>query len=291
MNIFSSSFGNLINLLGTIKWHDYIDILIVAYIIYVISGIIRKNNSFNLTKGIIVVFLIVAVADALDLIMIKFVLKKALELGLISLVILFQPEIRKFLERVGRRFTARKHGQDFEFDRVLSQLVLACNELSESKTGALVIIERTYSLNEVIGTGTIINADMSSELLKNIFYDKAPLHDGAVIVRDGRIAAAGCILPLSHKTNLSKELGMRHRAGIGISEQTDAVVVIVSEETGSISVSLDGMLKRHLSSETLLSILKTELATENAENESYLDKMADRIVSIFKKEENNEENQ
>lgn len=135
--------------------------------------------------------------------------------------------------------------------------------MSASRTGALIIFERNVKLNEIMSTGTIINADTNAELIKNIFFNKAPLHDGALIIRDGRIASAGCVLPLTKSTNLSKELGMRHRAGIGLSEQSDAVVVIVSEETGSISVAIDGMLKRHLTSSTLERLLRSELIIED----------------------------
>lgn len=135
--------------------------------------------------------------------------------------------------------------------------------MSASKTGALIIFERTVKLSDVMSTGTIINADTTAELLKNIFFNKAPLHDGAVIIRDGRIASAGCVLPLTKNTNLSKELGMRHRAGIGLSEQSDAVVVVVSEETGSISVAIEGMLKRHLGASTFDKLLHSELAADD----------------------------
>jgi diadenylate cyclase len=137
--------------------------------------------------------------------------------------------------------------------------------MSASKTGALIIFERNVKLNEIMSTGTIINADTNAELIKNIFFNKAPLHDGALVIRDGRLAAAGCVLPLTRSTNLSKELGMRHRAGIGLSEQSDAVVVIVSEETGAISVAIDGMLKRHLTATTFERLLRSELIVEEAD--------------------------
>ena len=146
--------------------------------------------------------------------------------------------------------------------------MLACEQMSESRTGALIIFERNYKLNDIMATGTIVNADVTSALLKNIFFPNTPLHDGAVIIRDCRVAAAGCVLPLTGNTNLSKDLGMRHRAGIGASEQSDAVVVIVSEETGGISVAIDGMLKRNLDRETFEKILRKELVDEAAETES-----------------------
>ena len=149
----------------------------------------------------------------------------------------------------------------------INQTVMACSDMSESKTGALIIFERYVSLGDFIATGTKIDAEVSSELLKNIFYNKAPLHDGAVIIRNGRIAAAGCVLPLSSSSAISKDLGMRHRAGIGMSEQSDAVVLIVSEETGSISCSIEGTLKRHLKPQTVDRILRKELTSDTSEDE------------------------
>ena len=151
-------------------------------------------------------------------------------------------------------------------DAAIAQTVLSCKDMAESKTGALIIFERKIALNDIMSTGTIINSDVTAELIKNIFFNKAPLHDGALIIRDGRIAAAGCVLPLTHSTNLSKDLGMRHRAGIGLSEQSDALVVIVSEETGAISVAVEGMLKRHMSTGTLEKLLRSELIEDESEN-------------------------
>jgi DNA integrity scanning protein DisA with diadenylate cyclase activity len=177
------------------------------------------------------------------------------------------PVMRRLLERMGSGFSASRGEIGTEIDSAIAHTVLACTEMSASRTGALVIFERSVKLNEIMSTGTIINADTNAELIKNIFFNKAPLHDGALIIRDGRIAAAGCVLPLTKSTNLSKELGMRHRAGIGLSEQSDAVVVIVSEETGSISVAIDGMLKRHLTSATLERLLRSELIVEDSDRD------------------------
>ena len=197
---------------------------------------------------------------------ISYVLRKAAELGLIALVILFQPELRRLLERMGSSFSASRSQSGTEMESAIAHTVLACTEMSASKTGALIIFERNVKLNEIMSTGTIINADTNAELIKNIFFNKAPLHDGALIIRAGRIAAAGCVLPLTKSTNLSKELGMRHRAGIGLSEQSDAVVVIVSEETGAISVAIDGMLKRHLNATTFERLLRSELIVEETDD-------------------------
>ena len=200
---------------------------------------------------------------------VNYLLRNAVQIGLLALVVLFQPEIRRFLERIGtgspfiRIFGTN---QTHTAETAITQTVLACTDLSASRTGALIIFERDTKLEEQIRTGTIINADITAELLKNIFYPKAPLHDGAVIIRSGRIEAAGCMLPLSGNPNLSRDLGMRHRAGIGMSEASDALVVIVSEETGAISVAEKGMLKRHLTKETFEKLLRNGLLTEEAPN-------------------------
>lgn len=251
-----------LNLLATMGIADIIDILLVAYLIYKAIWFVRRTNSYNLAKGILVFLIVMLLADLFGLKMISFVLRKAAELGLIALVILFQPELRRILERMGSGLSSSRGEIGTEIDSAIAHSVLACTEMSASRTGALVIFERNVKLNEIMSTGTIINADTNAELIKNIFFNKAPLHDGALIIRGGRIAAAGCVLPLTKSTNLSKELGMRHRAGIGLSEQSDAVVIIVSEETGAISVAIDGMLKRHLTAATLERLLRAELIVE-----------------------------
>ena len=252
-----------LNLLTTMGLADIIDILLVSYLIYKAIWFVRRTNSYNLAKGIIVFLIVMLASNLIGLKMISFVLRKGAELGLIALVILFQPELRRLLERMGSSFSSTRGEIGTEIDSSIAHTVLACTEMSASRTGALIIFERGVKLNEIMSTGTIINADTNAELIKNIFFNKAPLHDGALIIRDGRIAAAGCVLPLTKNTNLSKELGMRHRAGIGMSEQSDAVVVIVSEETGSISVSIDGTLKRHLTAATLERLLRAELIMED----------------------------
>ena len=191
-------------------------------------------------------------------------LKHIVEFGVLALIIVFQPEIRQLLENLGSRniqllqlFSPEVRATELE--QAIDQTVIACTEMSKTRTGVLIVFERKLLLDDIVRTGTTLDAAVSSELLKNIFFVKAPMHDGAVIIRDGRILGAGCMLPLSKNTNLSRDLGMRHRAGIGMSENSDAVVVIVSEETGSISVALGGMLKRHLMPETLSKLLRNEL--------------------------------
>ena len=269
-----------INVLSTIGLTDLIDILIVAFLIFEAIMFVRRTNSYNLARGIILLLVVLGLSEIFKLHMLSFLLRKAMELGLIALVILFQPELRRALERVGSSFSKGRGAKGTVMETAIAQTVLACGEMSASKTGALIIFERKVSLHDIMSTGTIINADATAELIKNIFYNKAPLHDGALIIRDGRLAAAGCVLPLTHSTNLSKDLGMRHRAGIGLSEQSDAVVVIVSEESGSISVAVEGMLKRHLTSTTLEKLLRSKLIT--AEDEASGNGLLNSMKKVFK---------
>ncbi len=266
MNSFGETLSMAINYIKTIGITDILDILIVAVIIYQLFMLVSRTNSARIARGIAVLLVVLWLSGVLHLNMINYLLRKAVEIGLIALVVLFQPELRRLLEKMGssRRLKGFFGGelQTLNMDGVITQTVLACADMSRSRTGALIVFERDNQLTEPISTGTLVDASVTAELLKNIFFVKAPLHDGAVIIRDGRIAAAGCMLPMSGNLNLSKELGMRHRAGIGMSERSDAVVVIVSEETGAISAAVDGMLKRHLSTETLETLLRRELLPE-----------------------------
>ena len=262
---FFSTIGNYITTIGIA---DAFDILIVAFLIYQLLRLIRKNNSMRVAKGIVFILVMLWLSGILHLTMINYLLRKAGELGLIAILIIFQPEMRRLLEKMGSRRFSELFGGDlrsFHTEGAITQTVLACADMSRSHTGALIVFVRDNQLTEQISTGTLIDAEVTAELLKNIFFVKAPLHDGAVIVKDGRIAAAGCMLPMSNNMNLSRDLGMRHRAGIGMSERSDAVVVIVSEETGAISIAVDGMLKRHLSTETVETLLRKELMSEAAE--------------------------
>ena len=267
MSALSNSLSGAVNYLLTIRISDFIDIIIVAYLIYKAIWFLRRTNSYNLAQGLLILLVVLWLSEVFRLTMINNLLRKAVELGLIALLILFQPELRRILERMGSSFHSGKTASSTAMDMAIAQTVLACSDMSASRTGALIIFERNVNLNNIMSTGTIINSDTTAELIKNIFYNKAPLHDGAMIVRNGRIAAAGCVLPLTQSTNLSKELGMRHRAGIGLSEQSDAVVIIVSEESGSISMAIDGMLKRHLSPPMLDKLLHSELIQDDDEQD------------------------
>lgn len=268
------------------KPSNIIDILFVAFLIYQGIKLIRRSNLKNLTRGLMILMIVYALSEILDMKMINILIQKTVELGLIALVVLFQPELRRLFERIGGSLRGTKDNYGSTIESAIAQIVLASGEMSASKTGALIIFERSVQLSEVMSTGTIINADATAELIKNIFYNKAPLHDGALIVREGRLAAAGCVLPLTRSTNLSKDLGMRHRAGIGLSEQSDAVVVIVSEETGAISVAVEGMLKRHLSGSALEKILRSELVPQSDTTGSR--GLIPRLSKLFVRKQNEE---
>ena len=283
MNTVAGFFQDIGNLISTIGFADIVDILIVAYLIYKVIDLIRKTSSYNLARGLLVLLIALWLSGMFKLAMINYLLRKAVDIGLIALVIIFQPELRKLLAKMGSRnfygFFSSKAHETSEIDAAITQTVLACEQMSKTKTGALILFERNMKLNDIMATGTNIDSDITAELLKNIFYPKAPLHDGAAVIRKSRIAAAGCVLPLTSNNNLSKDLGMRHRAGIGASEQSDALVVIVSEETGAMSVAIEGMLKRNLDKQTFEKILRNELVQEEVKKNT----AAEVISRIFDK--------
>ncbi len=250
---------------------DVVDIAIMAFLIYKVIMLMRRTNSGAVAKGVLLLLFALGVSTFFHLNTVSYLLQQLMVWGVVALVVIFQPEIRRFLEQMGRTslgkvFTPEEARN--ELDSAITQTVDAYTSLSKSKTGALMVFERKNMLDDAIKTGTALDCTVNAELLKNIFWNKAPLHDGAVIVRAGRIVGAGCMLPMSGNVNLSRELGMRHRAGIGASEHTDAVVAIVSEETGSISVAGGGMLKRHLAPETLERLLRNELLPERENDEA-----------------------
>ena len=247
---------------------DLLDIAIMIFVLYKVFMLVQSTKAASLLKGLLVFLAALMLSSVLQLHGVYYIMSSMVEWGVLALIILFQPEIRRILEQMGsKRFTAFfSHEEDVNtMEQTIGQTVLACTEMSQSRTGALIVFEREMLLDDMVRSGTVLDASVSSELLKNIFFVKAPMHDGAVIVRNGRVLGAGCMLPLSKNVNLSRDLGMRHRAGIGMSENSDAVVVIVSEETGSISVAIGGMLKRHLKPETLETLLRNELLPQDSE--------------------------
>ena len=250
---------------------DLLDILVVTFLIYEAISLVRQTRTAQLAKGIIAVLLAYAVANLLGMRTLAWLINSIMSFGIIALVVVFQPELRRALEQVGRTslfgmqlFKGKADPGDLRA-KWQSAIVAVCDsaeQLADSRTGALVVLERRTNLSEIIKTGTVLNADITPEMLGTIFYEGTPLHDGAVVVRDGRIEAAGCFLPLSINLEIGKDMGTRHRAAVGMSESSDSVLVVVSEETGAISVAIGGMLKRHLSPEVLKKVLESELLTE-----------------------------
>ena len=269
MELLSTAFDMAANYAMMIRFADVIDIAIIAFVVYNILIRLRSTTSVRILQGVLVLLIVVWLADLFDLRCITSVLSYAVEWGVLGLIIIFQPEIRRALEKIGSSTGLKQIFMKEEalpaIEQAIRETVSSCVEMSQSKTGVLLVFERELRLDDILRSGTVINADVSSELLKNIFFINAPMHDGAAIVRDGRLLGAGCMLPLSKNVNLSRDLGMRHRAGIGISENSDAVVVLVSEETGAISVAVGGNLRRHLSAETLEKLLRNELLPHDEE--------------------------
>ena len=267
------SFFSAFNQFRTISFIDIIDILIVAYIIYRIMKLLKDTSAERLIKGIIILVGIMLLASMLHLTMISWLLQQALNVGLFAIVGVFQPELRRLLEQIGKgnfsRLIVPADAPD-EVESMITATVSACADMSRTKTGALIVFERRERLGEIISTGTMVDAAPSAELIKNIFFKNSPLHDGAMIVRAGRVCAAGCVLPLSGNQSLSRDLGTRHRAAVGMSESADSVLVVVSEETGSISVAIGGMLKRHLSPDMLRKLLENELLDSEKQEKSRL---------------------
>ena len=261
MDRLSDLFDILKNIMQMLSVWDILDMTIVAFLIYHMVLFFSKTNSMNVVKGIFLLLAMMLLTTIGDMPVLSYLLGNAFEMGLLVVVVIFQPEIRRMLEQAGGSIKDifGHPVRTKSIENAIAQTVLACTDMSASRTGALLVFERTVNLDSYIKTGTIVDAAPAAELLKNLFYDKAPLHDGAVIIREARVAGAACMLPLSGNQNISRDLGMRHRAGIGMSERSDAVVAIVSEETGDISIAMEGMLKRGLTPATFEQILRNEL--------------------------------
>ncbi len=248
-------FNNAISGVGVT---DIIDILIVAFVAYKLLGFIRDSRAGQLVKGLLFLVIATILSDLFNLYALHWLLKSTISLGIIALVIVFQPELRRVLEQMGRSQIVKFRIGDIQKDqakRIIGEFVVAIEDLATEKTGALIVIEGENPLVEISETGTFLKSEITSELLKNIFYPGSPLHDGAVIIQGDKILAAGCVLPLTENNGLPTELGTRHRAGIGISEQTDAMVFIVSEETGIISYAHKGKLERYIDEKSVEKIL------------------------------------
>ena len=260
MEIFKN-FGEFILIqFSSMSVFDIIDIAIVSIIFYYLFKFVSDRRAGKLVVGILLIVVALFLSDIFNMYTLNFLLENVVQVGIIGLLIVFQAELRTFLEKVGGSSILgslnKKSGGDMQkIMQCIDSVVESCISFSENKTGALIVFERSTKIGDVIRTGTIINSDPASFLIKNIFYNKAPLHDGALIVRDYRLYAAGCFLPLSQNENIVKDLGTRHRAAIGMSENSDSIVVVVSEETGIISVAMGGELKMNYNAQTLKSEL------------------------------------
>ena len=256
-----------------LKLTDIIDIFLIAIIVYQLLKILKETRAMQLVKGIFILFLIMQISSWAHLTTLNFLMRNAMQVGMFAIVVIFQPELRSLLEKVGRSNVGKlidvATGTSTDENYAISEIVNAASNMSSSKTGALIVIERDTKLGDVIRTGTTLDAEISSSLLENIFFPKTPLHDGAVIIRGDRVHTAGCFLPLTANTNLSRDLGTRHRAALGISEASDAIVVIVSEETGKISIALNGSLTRNLTEASLKTALNKALSKKDKDRTKF----------------------
>ncbi len=266
-------FTDLINtvtgFLSTLRINDLVDVLIVAFIIYKVIHLVRETRAEQLIKGLFLIAVVYFAATVFRLSTLSFLMNMLVNYGVIALIVVFQPELRRALEKMGRsrisKLVANRDVGEEELEQrraALGEIARAAQNMSKSRTGALIVFERETKLGEIINTGTVVNADPKTDLIENIFYPKAPLHDGAMIIRDFRVHSAGCFLPLSQNYEISRELGTRHRAALGISENSDAVALVVSEETGTISIAHNGRLARGVDGAALTSVLEKLLLGE-----------------------------
>ncbi|MBR5517349.1 MAG: diadenylate cyclase CdaA [Firmicutes bacterium] len=274
------------NIVSSIGITDILDILIVAFIVYKVLGFIRETRAEQLAKGLLVLVVGTLLSDIFHLYTLHWILSNVMTVGMLALVVLFQPELRRALEKLGRSKFINISGDVDKDDakRIVTEIARAVESMSATRTGALMVIERETSLNDIVETGTVIDAAISAEMIGNVFYEGAPLHDGAMIVRGGRLYAAGCVLPLTQNKKLGKELGTRHRAGIGVTETSDALVIIVSEETGVISLAENGELTRFVDVKKIEKIL---LGLYLQEEQKGI--LTEAIIKVFRGDKNAEE--
>ena len=294
-NAIKSFWELIVYIVTNIRIVDILDILVIAFLIYKCIEFFSKTRGGQLVKGLILLLVMAIIADWLDMVTVNFLMVRVMDSLLIAAVIIFHPEIRRVLERVGTSklgLLGRGSATDSEEERISKCIDAACKaagSMQEQKCGALMVFERTTQLGEIVATGTLIDAEATSPLIANVFFPKSPLHDGGMILRQGKVYAAGCILPLTQNTALNKELGTRHRAAIGMSENSDAVVVVVSEETGTISLAVNGELRRGFDAITLHNELSELLIDSSEANTGFFS----RVMGIFgkktteEKEENN----
>lgn len=291
MGTISAFWSQLVYVLSSFRIiFDVIDIAIIAFIIYKAIEFFKETRAGQLIKGIALVFGAYLIANWFDLITVKWLILRLTDSLLVLAVIIFHPEIRRMLEKMGHSRIAKfgsgsmsslEYGEHIER---LSDICKAVSSMQDKKIGALIVIERKTPLGEIIDTGTKLDATVSAELIQNIFFPKSPLHDGGMVIRNGRIVSAGCILPLTNNNELNSQLGTRHRAAIGMSEYSDAVVIVVSEETGTISLAINGVITRGYNSVTLKDTLINELYSEDEnENKPFYKTVFEKAVSLFQK--------
>ncbi len=278
-------FKLMISTIKNISIFSILDILVVAFIFYKSYMLMKETRAIQLLKGLIFIFVLIPISELLNLTVLNWVLNKTITIGVLTIVIIFQPEIRRALEHIGRTAFADKHVFEDEqiMEKVIIEIVNAVEILSKSKTGALIVIEQRTGIAEIIKTGTTLDAVISTALLENIFVVNTPLHDGATIIRNDRIIAAGCFLPLTNNDVISKKLGTRHRAAIGITETSDALTIIVSEETGTISIAMNGRLLRNYDKDKLKKILLQIIKRRQSKKIT----LKERVKAWIKTENNN----
>ena len=277
-NAIYAFFNQIIYAVASMRISDIVDILLMAYIIYKAIGFMKDSRAGQLAKGLIILFLIYFVANWWNLTTMKWILSRFVNYIIIAIAIIFQPELRRILERVGhtKLVATQSDLSDEPMENCIDKVCRAAGSMQESRTGALIVFERSTQLGEIIDTGTVINADPSVSMVGNIFFPKSPLHDGALIIRNGRLYAAGCILPLTQREDISSQLGTRHRAAIGMTENSDAVVLVVSEETGIISIVSNGKIQRNYNSMSAAEELRKLLVDEDEKSGE------SKVVTIFK---------
>ena len=278
--------------LSNMRFTDFLDILLVAFLIYKLLPILRSTGTTKIATVVVSIVVISWLTGVFKLHTLSWILNQFLAVGVLAVVILFQPELRRMIDHISKvnlkKFFGTKKPEQ-EMVPVILQTVLACEEMSKKRVGALIVFGRDNGLDEYYKTGTMIDGQVSEQLIRNIFFPLAALHDGAMIICDGRVMAAGCVLPLSATDRLHADLGTRHRAAVGMSEVSDAVVVVVSEETGAISVAVGGVLKRYLAAQTLERLLRNELCPEETQKEENLVLKLRQKLQIKGKEDGKDE--
>lgn len=290
LNAIYSAWNQIVYAVSNLRILDILDILVIAFIIYKAIGFLRTSRAGQLFKGILILLAVYVISIWWDLVTLKWLLSKIVDAAIIAAVVIFQPELRRILEKVGRTKFGRGQlfdGSASELEKNIEDVSKAVGSMQEKKVGALIVFERTTQLGDIINTGTLLDAESSVSMINNVFFPKSPLHDGAMIIREGRIYAAGCILPLSQREDLSAQLGTRHRAAIGMTENSDAVVLVVSEETGTISLVHNGQITRNYSAVSAAAELQSLLLSSEEKEKSF--SIPAFLKKVFKKNRKEDE--